>query len=101
MTEWNEKYDRYVGHYSMYQEKVDTGSIPASRILVVDSDIGRKVDFKRIAPHHIILPPQCRTSSPHAESLEEEFVFVLKGNPHLWLNDYLHELKEGHAVDPT
>jgi len=96
--EWNEEYDRYVGHYSIYQETVDTDNIPPSRIFVFDSEIGRKVDFKRVAPHHIVLPPQCRTSSPHAESLEEKFVFVLKGNPHLWLNGYLYELKEGHAV---
>jgi uncharacterized cupin superfamily protein/GNAT superfamily N-acetyltransferase len=98
VSKWNEKYDRYVGHYSMYQEKVDKDSIPLSKIFVADSDIGRKVDFKRVAPHHIVLSPHCRTSSPHAESLEEEFVFVLKGNPHLWLNGYLYELREGHAV---
>ncbi len=98
MSEWNEKYDCYVGRYSTCQESVDTGSVPPNRILIVDSDIGRTVEFKRLAPHHVVLPPHCRTSFPHAESLEEEFVFVLKGHPHLWLNGYLYELKEGHAV---
>ena len=37
VSKWNEKYDRYVGHYSMYQEKVDKDSIPLSKIFVADS----------------------------------------------------------------
>ena len=98
MLEWNEKYGRFVAHFSVCQKTADSSSIPPSRIRVIDSDIGRKIEFKRVGPHHIVLPPHCRTSSPHAESLEEEFVFVLKGNPHLWLNGYLYELSEGHAV---
>lgn len=65
---------------------------------ILDGDIGRKVGFNRIAVHHFILPPHSRSSSPHAESAEEEFVFVLKGEPHLWLNGYIHQLKEGFAV---
>lgn len=64
----------------------------------IDSDIGRKVNFTRLAVHYVVLPPQCRTSTPHAESHEEEFVYVIKGNPHLWLNGYIHELKSGHAI---
>ena len=98
MVEWNKEYDRYVGHYSIYQGQVDAGGIPSNRISFIDSDVGRNVDFKRIALHHIVLPPHCRTSYPHAESLEEEFVYVLKGNPHLWLNGFIYELKDGHAV---
>jgi len=96
--EWNPKFDRFVGHFSMYQEDASSSDVGPDRIHVVDSDIGRNVDFERVSPHHIVLPPQCRTSSPHAESLEEEFVFVLKGSPHLWLNGYIYELTEGHAV---
>ena len=98
MTIWNNDYDPYVASYLKFQEKVDLIKIPEDRILVVDSDMGRAAGFNRVAVHHIALPPHCRTSSPHAESLEEEFVFVVKGSPHLWLNGYLYELKEGHAV---
>jgi len=97
-SDWHEKFDRFVDHYSRYQSKENTSSVPPDRVFVVDADIGRNVDFKRLSPHHIVLPPQCRTSSPHAESLEEEFVFVVRGNPHLWQNGYLYDLKEGHAV---
>lgn len=65
---------------------------------VVDGDIGRKIGYNRIAVHHFVLPPGSRTSLPHAESAEEEFVFVLKGSPDLWLNGYIHRLSEGFAV---
>lgn len=70
----------------------------SNTVRFVDSDIGRSVGFNRIAIHHVVLPPGCRTSLPHAESLEEEFVFVLKGKPHLWLNGYIHDLDVGFAV---
>lgn len=90
--------EKYVGHYSKYQDPTSFKNESKNFIKVIDSDISRKVDFKRVAVHQIILPPGCRTSSPHAESLEEEFVFVLKGRPHLWLNGYIHDLDEGFAV---
>jgi uncharacterized cupin superfamily protein len=90
--------EKYVGHYSKYQEAAGIGAKPVDFIQFIDSDIGRKVDFKRVAVHHIVLPPGCRTSSPHAESHEEEFVFVVQGTPHLWLNGYIHDLAPGFAV---
>lgn len=96
--EWKSEFDRFTGHYSKCQDSLGQGSEPGRFIKVIDSDIGRKVDFKRVAVHQIILPPGCRSSMPHAESHEEEFVFVLKGQPHLWLNGYIHDLKEGFAV---
>jgi len=98
VSTWNSEFDKYVGHFSKYQNILDPQAEPKSFIKVIDSDIGRNVDFKRVAVHHIILPRRGRTSSPHAESLEEEFVFVLKGTPHLWLNGFIHDLKEGFAI---
>lgn len=96
--DWPPHLSRFVGHYSTRTEKTPPGPIPPSFIQLIDSDIGRSVDFERIAIHHIVLPPGCRSSTPHAESLEEEFVFVLKGSPHLWLNGYIHDLNEHFAV---
>ncbi len=95
---WNEKFDKYVNHFTKYQDPASVDKVQENGIKVIDSDIGRKVGFSRVAVHHMVLPSGCRTSSPHAESLEEEFVFVLKGNPHLWINGYIYDLKEGHAV---
>jgi len=96
--EWPEGLSRFVSHFSTRTEKSSLPETPADFIRVIDSDMGRSVDFNRIAVHHITLPPGCRTSSPHAESAEEEFVFVLKGKPDLWLNGFIHALEEGFAV---
>ncbi|MFN7904029.1 MAG: GNAT family N-acetyltransferase [Pseudobdellovibrionaceae bacterium] len=95
---WPTDFSRFVAHYSTRTEATSPKETPPNYIRVIDSDIGRSVDFNRIAVHHIVLPPGCRTSSPHAESIEEEFVFVLKGKPDLWLNGYIHNLSEHYAV---
>jgi uncharacterized cupin superfamily protein/ribosomal protein S18 acetylase RimI-like enzyme len=97
-SDWPKSLSRFVEHYSTRTEPTPSKETPANFIRVVDSDIGRTVDFNRVAVHHIVLPPGCRTSSPHAESLEEEFVFVLKGKPNLWLDGYIHDLDEHFAV---
>lgn len=81
MESWNAEYDKYLG-----------------RFININIDIGRNVGFQRLAVHHLILKPGTRSSVPHAESLEEEFVFVLKGTPDLWLNGFVHPLQPGHAV---
>lgn len=44
------------------------------------------------------LPPGRRTSWPHAEADEEEFVLVLEGTPDLWLDGHIRRLKAGDAV---
>lgn len=98
MTEWNEELDPYIGHFTKYQNNSNSEKDPENKVKFIDSDIGRNVGYQRIAVHHMIIPAGCRSSSPHAESLEEEFVLVLKGTPHLWLNGYIYDLKEGHAA---
>ena len=40
----------------------------------------------------------CRTSWPHAEADEEEFIYVLKGEPDLWLDGHVRRLKPGDGV---
>ncbi len=44
------------------------------------------------------LPPGRRTSYPHAESDEEEFIYVLEGYPEVWINGYLWKLEPGDSV---
>jgi [ribosomal protein S5]-alanine N-acetyltransferase len=97
-NDWPDHLTRFVAHYSTRTDKTQTKEIPSNFIKTIGSDFGRTVDFNRTAVHHVILPPGCRTSSPHAESLEEEFVYVIKGSPHLWLNGYIHDLSDGFAV---
>jgi uncharacterized cupin superfamily protein len=60
--------------------------------------IGSNVGLVKMGIHHQVLPPGSRTSYPHAESHEEEFVLVLKGTPDVWIDGELYELVEGDAV---
>jgi uncharacterized cupin superfamily protein len=59
---------------------------------------GRHFGLKALGIHHERLLPGRRTSYPHAESAEEEFVYVLEGTPEVWLDGTLHRLKPGDGV---
>ena len=63
-----------------------------------DASLGRKLGLTRIGIHHVRLPPGRRTSYPHAESAEEEFVFVVEGHPDVWIDGELHPLSPGDSV---
>ena len=41
------------------------------------------------------LPPGVRSSWPHAEEHEEEFVYVIEGAVDCWINGHLHGMKAG------
>lgn len=58
----------------------------------------RHFAFQRLGIHHERLQPGRRTSFPHAESVEEEFVYVISGTPDVWLDGHLHRLAPGDAV---
>jgi uncharacterized cupin superfamily protein len=63
-----------------------------------DADYGRHFGFSRLGLHHVRLAPGHRTSLPHAESAEDEFILVLEGTPDVWLDGVLHRLAPGDAV---
>lgn len=62
------------------------------------SRMGAALGLSRIGINYDIVPPGNRTSRPHAESAEEEFVLVLQGRPDVWIDGVLHQLVEGDAV---
>lgn len=62
------------------------------------SRMGAALGMKRIGINYDIVAPGNRTSRPHAESREDEFVLVLKGRPDAWIDGHLHELVEGDAA---
>ena len=62
------------------------------------SRMGAALGLTRIGINYDIVAPGNRTSRPHAESAEDEFVLVLKGRPDVWIDGHLHELSEGDAV---
>ncbi|MDB5538820.1 MAG: cupin 2 protein [Devosia sp.] len=75
---------------------LDDGGFPD--MVGMGSPIGRAQGLTRIGIHYEITPPGGRSSFPHAESLEEEFVLVLKGKPDVWIDGTLYELVEGDSV---
>lgn len=54
--------------------------------------------LQMIGIHHDVLPPGKRSSWPHAESQEEEYCFVLKGQPTIWINGYLMAAAPGDLI---
>ena len=59
---------------------------------------GQRFGLKRIGINLEVLPPGNRSSHPHAEKLEEEFVYVLEGTPDVWIDGVLHPLNPGDGV---
>ncbi|MBP9708238.1 MAG: cupin domain-containing protein [Oligoflexales bacterium] len=94
-TAW---FDEYTGSTGDLREHSCVEGNPDQHVEIIDTDIGRRLNFQRLAIHHVVLAPQKRSSYPHAESLEEEFIYVLKGQPHVWINGYLYQLQAGHAI---
>lgn len=52
----------------------------------------------RVGVSYDVLKPGRRSSWPHAEYDEEEFVFILDGEPDAWIDGHLFRLREGDAV---
>jgi uncharacterized cupin superfamily protein len=57
--------------------------------------IGHAAGLQRIGINVQRLPPGSRSSWPHAESDEEEFVYVLEGEVDAWIDGQLHRMKPG------
>lgn len=66
--------------------------------LGVSAAFGRHFGLTRLGINHLRLLPGCRSSFPHAESAEEEFVYVISGTPDVWLDGALHRLAPGDGV---
>lgn len=57
--------------------------------------IGRAAGLQRLGLHLVRVPPGQRTSLPHAEEDEEEFVVVLEGEVDAWIDGDLHPMRAG------
>jgi uncharacterized cupin superfamily protein len=89
-----------IKHYSEIQEDDIScyKSSGSTELLRIGSPFGKAFGLKRLGIHHETLKPGRRTSWPHAESTEEEFVYVIEGHPQVWLDGTLHDLNPGDAV---
>lgn len=67
-------------------------------VFAMRTSLSRPLGLERIGVHHDLLLPQRRTSYPHAESTEEECVYVLEGTPDAWIDGELVPLIPGDMV---
>ena len=63
--------------------------------LSLSRPIGKIAGLLRIGLHVQRVPPGHRTSYPHAEEKEEEFVYVLEGEIDAWIDGDLHRMRAG------
>ncbi|WP_052610289.1 cupin domain-containing protein [Bacteriovorax sp. BSW11_IV] len=89
---------RYQTSYKDVQEVFIGDKSHENKVFHSDRDLGRALGVTRVALHHQVLPSGFRTSHPHAESLEEEFVYILKGTPIVWINGHRYQMREGDSV---
>jgi uncharacterized cupin superfamily protein len=82
---------------------VAASSVPESSHSYPNSDehngyqrqIGRSAGLLRIGVNLMRLPPGERSSWPHAEENEEEFVYVLEGEVDAWIDGVVHTMRPG------
>ncbi len=67
-------------------------------LMGIGSPLAQHLKLMRVGIWHDYLLPGRRTSWPHAEADEEEFVYVLDGEPDAWIDGHLHRLREGDGV---
>jgi len=54
--------------------------------------------FKDVFVHHEIIPPGRRSSSPHAHTDREEFMYVISGSPEVFLRGERKKLAAGDFI---
>ncbi len=70
----------------------------SDEVLAIGTDVGTPLGLTRVGVHIERVPPGRRTSWPHAHSAEDELVYVLEGEPDVWVNGQLHRLRPGDVV---
>jgi uncharacterized cupin superfamily protein len=88
----------FIGHWTQLEDDEPTRYRGDNEPMAFDASVGEKLGLTRIGIHHVRVPPHRRISYPHAESAEEEFVFVIEGRPDAWIDGVLHRLAPGDSV---
>ena len=82
----------FIRHYGEIQEPQSEEGFEHRRAIRQ----GVRPDAHRHPPR--IAATRQRTSLPHAESAEEEFVYVIEGTPDVWIDGELFRLAPGDGV---
>jgi uncharacterized cupin superfamily protein len=88
----------FIRHWKELEGPDDSHYRGDTELMAIGAPLAHKLGLTRIGIHHNRLLPGRRTSYPHAESAEEEFVFVLEGTPDVWIDGHLHRLAPGDSV---
>ncbi|RFU48585.1 cupin domain-containing protein [Paraburkholderia sp. DHOC27] len=88
----------FIRHWTELEGADDSHYTGSTELMGIGAPLASKLGLQRIGIHHMRLPPGRRTSYPHAESAEEEFVFVIEGTPDVWIDGHLHRLAPGDSV---
>lgn len=88
----------FIRHWQSIEGADDAHYPGDAELLGLGAPVGRATGLTRIGIHHERLPPGRRSSWPHAEGAEEEFVFVIEGHPDVWIDGVLHPLEPGDLV---
>jgi len=92
------KRPKFIKHYSEIQYHDDAAYPNSDELLSIGSPFAKKLGLKQLGIHHEVLPPGRRTSWPHAEAEEEEFVYVIEGQPDAWVDGVLYPLNPGDGI---
>ena len=92
------KRPEFIKNYLEIQDADDARYSNSDEPHSIGSPFSKRFGLKKIGIHHEVLPPGRRTSYPHAESEEEEFVYVIEGCPDAWIDGNLYRLSPGDAV---
>ena len=87
-----------IGNYKDFQQPDESHYPESSELLSIGSPVGKKLGLKKIGVHIEHVPPGRRTSYPHAELDEEEFVYVIDGKIDVWMDGELYPLGSGDFV---
>ena len=87
-----------ITHWTEIEGPDDSHYDGDDELMSIGARLGRHFGLTRLGINHERLLPGRRTSYPHAESSEEEFVYVIAGTPDVWLDGELHRLRAGDAV---
>jgi uncharacterized cupin superfamily protein len=87
-----------IAHWGDIEEPDNQHYSGDDELMRIGAPFGRHFGLRRLGIHHHRLPPGRRTSFPHAESAEEEFVYVIEGTPDVWLDGRLYRLRPGDGV---
>jgi uncharacterized cupin superfamily protein len=87
-----------IAHWTEVEQPDEARYSDTDELLSIGAPLAQHFGVGRIGIHHERLPPGRRTSYPHAESAEDEFVHVLEGTPDAWIDGRLHRLRPGDSV---